>query len=608
MNNRFVVPAGLPVDNTTTFTTLQAALTTAGLVTGDTIQIEAGSAPGNVVNADFTTAFAGAAGLTIQGDPAAGAAATPEFTVSDATTIAAGNTLNLKNVNLGLVAAGSLTFNGNANVNGSAIVDVSSSATTAITFGGTTDVLTNSTVAADTAPGDAVIQVNTPAGGSSNVFSGNTFAANASTNAFLAYGNGAGAAVTDQVVDNAFVAHNGAFVNVELVVQESITGLTIQNNTFSGDAGTAIELSGGPQALTPPQNVKVLGNTIHLTYTFSTGILIAGGAPGTTTSGTIGNNIVDTGPTGFGLSVTLNQGTVNLSIHGNDFRDAIGVNIDAFNNSSIAGIDLGGGSQGSLGGNNFRSFTAAASPAAAAIIATATAGTIQAQHNIFAVSNPQTVISATGGVSVNTTALSGNAAYVETLYLDFLHRTGALSNPNDAGGWVTLLGQGVPAGAVANAIARSPEALGVDVDGLYRRFLGRDADPAGRAGFVAYLQAGGTLEGVSQAILASAEYQSHLPTDSAFVQSLYQNLLHRMGSSTEVSQWVAVLAQLGRAGVAQQFLSSPEFRAGEVGDDYAQLLHRPPSAAEVNGWAGSRLDLLTMDTLFAAAPEFQVKG
>jgi hypothetical protein len=47
-----------------------------------------------------------------------------------------------------------------------------------------------------------------------------------------------------------------------------------------------------------------------------------------------------------------------------------------------------------------------------------------------------------------------------------------------------------------------------------------------------------------------------------------------------------------------------------VKDDYAQLLHRtpPPSAAEVKGWVGSGLDLLTINILFAGSAEFQRNG
>src|SRR6266436_6686719 len=53
LNNRFVVPVGVPVDNVNTFATLQAALTTATVNAGDVIQIEPGSSPGNIVNADL---------------------------------------------------------------------------------------------------------------------------------------------------------------------------------------------------------------------------------------------------------------------------------------------------------------------------------------------------------------------------------------------------------------------------------------------------------------------------------------------------------------------------------------------------------------------------
>jgi len=92
------------------------------------------------------------------------------------------------------------------------------------------------------------------------------------------------------------------------------------------------------------------------------------------------------------------------------------------------------------------------------------------------------------------------------------------------------------------------------------------------------------------------------------VQSLYQNLLQRTGSTAEVNAWVAKLPQLGRAGVAQAFLLSQEYRADEVTDDYTQLLYRTPSTPEVNSWVNSGKDLLTIDILFAASQEFQLNG
>jgi hypothetical protein len=94
------------------------------------------------------------------------------------------------------------------------------------------------------------------------------------------------------------------------------------------------------------------------------------------------------------------------------------------------------------------------------------------------------------------------------------------------------------------------------------------------------------------------------------VQSLYQSLLHRAAGPAEVNAWVAALPPFGRARVAQALLVSQEYRAWEVGDDFAQLLHRtvPPSPAEINNWVGSGMDILNMDAAFAGPLEFQLDG
>src|SRR5437016_1076562 len=111
LNNRFVVPGGTP--------------------------------PGNVVNANMPTV----ANLTIQGDLAVSASALPQFTLSNAVTLVGTQIgFTLRNVNIGLVGAGSLTFSDNATITGSQIVDLNSSALLPLALNGTVDVLTNSTL------------------------------------------------------------------------------------------------------------------------------------------------------------------------------------------------------------------------------------------------------------------------------------------------------------------------------------------------------------------------------------------------------------------------------------------------------------------------------
>src|SRR5262245_40112700 len=62
---RLVVPIEVPVNNTTTFHTAALALKTAGLAAGDTIQLEPGSEPGFLLDADFPNL----SNITIQGNP-----------------------------------------------------------------------------------------------------------------------------------------------------------------------------------------------------------------------------------------------------------------------------------------------------------------------------------------------------------------------------------------------------------------------------------------------------------------------------------------------------------------------------------------------------------
>jgi hypothetical protein len=617
LNNRFVAPVGVPVDNMTTFANLQTALTTPGLATGDTIEIEPGSAPGNVVNANFTTAFGGGVTmLTIQGDPAVGLAGIPQVTISDSTTIAAADTLNLNDANVGLIAAGGLEFVGNTSITGSILADINSS--NPFAFAGSSDNLLNSTVVNNAAGAD-LLDVLTNAGGSSNRISGNTFVSNASTTRLLAYSGGSSVSVTDKVDGNTFVASAGATISNGVLVAESVTGLTIQNNTFSGNMAVAINQSGST-----PANLQILSNTVNLSGSTSIGIGLNNdfGSPSTTTSVTVSDNVLNAGASGTGLFITVGAGPLNASIQGNDFHNnQVGVKIVAGSNS-IAGVDLGGGSQGSVGGNNFRSFSAAATTSAGAIVTDATTGTIQAQKNIFAVSNPLTVISAASGATVNATALPANAAFVDVLYEDFLKRPGNTSNSSDAGGWVTLLNSGTSPGNVASAILRSKEALGIVVDGLYVKVLGRNSDAAGRAAFVSFLQNGGTIEQAVVGMVTSPEYTALTGSDGGFVESLYVRVLGRGGSSGEVSGWLTMLPTLGRSGVANAIVHSGEFRGDVVQALYGSalaasvsvaslapdMLHRHASTMEVNGWVNSTFDMATIVVAFASTGEFFTGG
>jgi hypothetical protein len=651
LNNRFVVPVGVPVDNVTNFGSLAAALSTPGLSKGDVIQIEAGATPGNVTAADLTAP--GVANLTIQGDPTAALASIPQFTISDATTIGAAETgLTFKNVNVGLIDAGKLEFDSSTTITSSSIVDINSSAAVAIFFnpGGVANVtnsVTNSTLAdASGALGVILVEVvPSPGAGCSNLFTGDQFVAADTTGsgvALLEYFNAGNATVntsSDLVANNTFTAQSGSKFHTLFWNNATVSVLSVTGNTFSSpDANTiAMDLDNSGNSQT--QITNVLGNTIHLTGVNSVGIQVTGGfTGGATILADIFNNQISTNGTGLLINASHNTtNKVDVQAQGNDFHaNQIGVEVVTTTLTAPANLLVnlgddpvsGGFLPSSIGGNDFRGF-GPASATGGAIVVTGTDPSalikITAKNDIFGNSPPVAYVGVNNVGVDKTGILSPNAAFVETLYQTLLKRTGDTSSAADAGGWVSLLDKGtLTQAAVAQAISHSPEALGLVVDGLYLKVLGRTADAAGRAAFVNLLANGGTLEQATAALMSSPEYVGMAGSDAGFVQSLYSKLLGRMGSSADVAAWVQALHGAGRAAVINGFLSSAEYRGDVVQQLYGftlappvseaslfnPVLHRTaaPMPGEVSGWVNSPLDILAIETAMVGSGEFYSNG
>jgi hypothetical protein len=614
MNNRFVVPVA-QADTVSKFATLHDALTTPGLAAGDVIQIEPGSVPGSIGNADVPQVQ----NLTIRGDANVTAEDLPAFTVSDTLTIQqATNNLTLDNVHIAFSGGTSIDLAGaNATITRcfveASIVDFNNLFNLRQT---TAADISDNTITCAIADHGAIINVE-PANNSHNVISGNTIVNHGATlQVVVAYVNNS----TSAVNADDFVVHNtidAGQANDVLFIRSNINCLDIEDNVLTGNAQSqeAVLIAGGNRDLTIRNNrIKLAGSL------FVVGLGVSGGDAGTLTSVFIADNDVSTGGQGIGMGIFPGNApnALQLRAEGNDFHNnAVGVLVDGPAQATVSNIDLGGGTQHSLGGNNFRGFTAAATSTSAAIVSAVNAGSgdITARNNLFSVTDPKTVVfdgaNKSGLDHVDASGnLQGSAALVQTLFLQFLRRAGDLNNPHDAGGWVSLLDHGTPLSTVVDSIARSPEALGIQVEQLYQTFLGRDAGGAEQAVWVSQIQHGLTLEAVTAEILTSGEYQSLFVDDTAFVRSLYRGLLHREGSAAEIASWVSVLPTIGRAGVVQGFLTSQEFRTVLINEDYAVLLHRaqPPAANEVNAWLAAKLDALTMDEFFATSPEYHGNG
>jgi hypothetical protein len=619
MNNRFVVPQAQN-DNVTKFTTLQAALTAPGLAAGDVIQIEPGSVPGSIGGADMPAVQ----NFTIQGDPSVRAEDLTAFDVTsglDITQSQAG--LTLRNVHFTLNTTGNIQILADATI---ADCSVQSSVVqgTGITLSDTTGVVItdNHMVAEPAANQNPLLDVEA-VDGAHNLISGNTLQSLAPVPERLlryeSFGGPSTVHIADRVLHNTFISTGNSTEPLVQVITASsnftgsIHGLDIEANTFIEQGGTAAGLDIVPGDV----QATIVNNDFHLSGGQNTCLAIFAQTPHTTSQFLIaGNRFGDDALFGLALSMDGAGDAIQARVEGNDFHNCRnGFAVQNPNGGDSSGVDLGGGNQGSLGGNDFRGFTPPGPGGGVAIEDTVDANQppLQAQRNLFSVADPHTVISdhsnfASSGTVVSDNNLTGNAAFVQSLFVQFLHRAGDTTNPQDAGGFVTLLNNGASLNIVADAVIHSQEALDLQVEDLYQRLLGRDAAASEQAAWAFKLQHGRTLETVTEQILESPEYRSRFADDKDFVQSLYRELLHRDGSDAEVASWLAALPAIRRAGVAQAFLTSLEFRADVIGEDYAQLLHRTPSDAEVNGWLATGLDALSMDLLFASSGEFQANG
>jgi hypothetical protein len=179
-------------------------------------------------------------------------------------------------------------------------------------------------------------------------------------------------------------------------------------------------------------------------------------------------------------------------------------------------------------------------------------------------------------------ALGGgaNSLFVASTYGLLLYRA------PDAGAssWNDALNSGASATSVVSGIEGSTEYLTDQVAALYRRYLNRSPEASGEQYWLNILLQGDTLEQVAEGIVSSPEYfQGHGGTDAGYVLGLYNQVLGRSPSTSELNGWVSALqAGESRLSVAVGFLTSTEYRTDLVETDYALYLGR---AAEPSGLA-----------------------
>jgi hypothetical protein len=558
-----VLPIGQTANNVTTFLNLGAAITAAG--SGGTVTIEPGAASSQ-------TSPITQSGITIQGDPNVPSSILPAF---DLTVNA--NAVTLKNLNLTSVQINSGIQN--VTITRSTIGSITTDGGTGSGF----DTITQNSITGEVSlgvPGTA----GTPGSTSDHVLN-NTFAGFSLNMLLLEQDNGA------IVQGNTFTGGGGVTTTgtpPTLITNAPQTAITIESSTTVNVSNNVIRLPGNTVAAGSTGVYTAIAIQASMTTTTTGGV----------SSGSILNNVLSTGTTGTGLSISSQATDTNpdantkFLVQGNDFNnDAIGVNYIGSGGSTV-GSDLGNGALMSLGGNNFRSFVAAATTTTGAIVASnlGNGAVLKAQANIFGIGvGPSTVVfvpQPTGGTATIDVGspLTNNQAFVQTLYNSFLGRTGALTELN---GWVSVLtGTGTNTGqmAVAQGIAGSDAALTLIINAYYLKYLGRVSDSGGVQFWLSQIHAGTSLENVQAGFASSQEFIS--ANNSDYVQGLYRTFFNRTGSSSELAFWYGQIQQPnGLNIVSQGFANSQENKMLFISNFFTSYLHRPASASDITFWS-----------------------
>ncbi|WP_435736725.1 DUF4214 domain-containing protein [Cellulosimicrobium sp. PMB13] len=182
-------------------------------------------------------------------------------------------------------------------------------------------------------------------------------------------------------------------------------------------------------------------------------------------------------------------------------------------------------------------------------------------------------------------AFSRARSVVRALYEDLLDR------PVDASGlstWSTKLASGTSQSALVGSLTRSEEYVRLRVRGAYVDVLGRQPDAAGLNGWTRGVMSGDiSVDAVALLFYRTAEfYQRSGGNDDAFVRRLYEVMLGRSASASEVAHWRGVIASSGRAAVASGVWRSREAANARAAGYYEVFLGRAPDFGGASYWGG----------------------
>jgi hypothetical protein len=218
-----------------------------------------------------------------------------------------------------------------------------------------------------------------------------------------------------------------------------------------------------------------------------------------------------------------------------------------------------------------------------------------------------------GIAATSTSATLAVQGLSDQLFLQqlFLRVLGRPIDPGGAASFGAALAGGESRSAVLGGLLNSSESSLRQIEPLIRLYyaaLGRCPDSGGLKNWSDALRTGTlTLAGAADQFASGAEFLQRYgnPDDPGFVRLLYVNVLGRQADPAGLAGWLAQLAAgASRGTVLVGFSESDEFKAGvadpvEIIRLYYLLLQRMPTATELQSWQGFLRGSDQTDALFA---------
>lgn len=211
----------------------------------------------------------------------------------------------------------------------------------------------------------------------------------------------------------------------------------------------------------------------------------------------------------------------------------------------------------------------------------------------------------TTGNLFSTTYADSNTAYVYNVFRALLDHD---PTADEVSYHVNTLNNGYSRIAYATSIYNREEQLSFQVDQIYRTFLKRPADDAGKAFWSGQLRRGLSPEWIISLLVTADEYQSAHSSNAAYIRGLYNDLLCREPTSADIAFWTRYLGSHSRFDLAFNFATTPEAYRRAVKDVFVHYLHREASATDINHWVNllvnRQVSLSRLAILLMASSEF----